>query len=139
MLNAEIEVAENLLENFQGDIVWNHPRFNARLLVMWLEGDRPGQTSMWVPAHHWFFKKPPDPNPWKPIDLAPYAHPQPELLRDWALEKPMQLLWLWRQFLVSLVIGPLLLVYAGLRARRESTRAVGGKINLPSPVPRRSV
>jgi hypothetical protein len=134
---ATVQASQNTLENLQSDLVWNHVRFNGRLMALWWDKRKSGQ---WTPAHRWFFSRPPDAPQWKTLDLRPMAIPQPFLVRAWEVPRarfrhPIFLL----QF-ACLWLGSGLLVWAGWACRRHERStvpaaaqsddaAVSGKVN----------
>jgi hypothetical protein len=61
------------LEAFQGDPVWNHVRFNTRLINIWWSAPR--QAVIWKPTHQWWFTHPPNAPEWKSFDLRRVAQP----------------------------------------------------------------
>lgn len=69
---------------FQGDPVWNHVRFNARLLEVWLRM-RTGRSTgpeFLRPGRPWNFRDPSAVPPWNPVDLRSKAFPQARLFRS---------------------------------------------------------
>lgn len=74
---------QSTLEALQGDITWNHVKFNDRLMRIWIdtlsEDDPP---SRWAASRRWFFASPPNAPPWKSVDLEPAALPQALSLRS---------------------------------------------------------
>jgi hypothetical protein len=115
---------QDTLEAYQGDVVWNHVRFNARLLDIWIRNRNsvaPG-PSMWIPAHHWFYTVPAGAAPWKAVDLAPYAHPQSISMREWTLPQGVPHSAVWYICILFLPAGIALLVYSFIWATRN-----GGK------------
>jgi hypothetical protein len=117
---------QDTLEAYQGDVVWNHIRFNARLFGIWIKNRNsvaPG-PSMWIPEHHWFYAVPPGAAPWKPVDLAPFAHPQSIPLREWILPPGVPHSVPWYFCILFLPSGIALLVYSFFWATRN-----GGKGN----------
>jgi hypothetical protein len=109
-----IRSGQSTLEALQGDIVWNHILFNARLMKWWL---RPGESAEWTPEHQWFYEPPPGAQSWPVLDLSPMARPQSVLLREWG--EPMEGLGLglWRTYVASGISGFCLLVVLFLRMR----------------------
>jgi hypothetical protein len=70
------------LETLQSDMTWNHVRFNGRLLRVWLRTLRGAAYPQYLPAGwFWSFQRLEQPPSWKRVDLTPYAHPQPVLMR----------------------------------------------------------
>lgn len=69
---------------FQGDPIWNHVRFNARLLKVWLR-TKTGRTAgpeLLRPGRPWNFHDPSAVPPWNPMDLRAMAVPQARLLQS---------------------------------------------------------
>jgi hypothetical protein len=121
---------QDTLEAYQGDVVWNHIRFNARLFGIWMKNRNsvaPG-PSMWIPAHHWFYTVPAAATPWKPVDLAPYAHPQSISMREWALPSDVPHSALWYFCILFLPAGIALLVYSFIWATRNDGKDNAGPI-----------
>ncbi len=113
---------QNTLENFQHNPVWNHVRFNARLLDVWLGRPVLGISSdpLWTPEESWLFgMRPPGAPEWKTVDLRPLSRPQPLLLRCREARRPLGSWW-WI-FPLALCTGILALAVlffrAGLRPR----------------------
>lgn len=72
------------IENYQYDIDFNHIRFNARLARVWLGKDGVASEDLWPPRQRiWYAKNTPPPRfrPRRQVSLAPFAIPQPALLR----------------------------------------------------------
>ncbi len=66
------------LESLQGDLTWNHPRFNARLLRAWLSA---GTVPFVIRRERiWNYHDPNPPLAWRPFDVRVLAVPQPFLL-----------------------------------------------------------
>ena len=116
------KAGQSTLEALQGDPIWNHYRFNARLLGIWVSrlGDPPSPY-LWTPSHQWFFVKPDGAAPWIPVDLAPYAHPHASLFRDWD-HRPLR-----RVYLGSGIAGAALIIGTIWLARREDARAASAR------------
>ncbi len=69
---------------FQGDPLWNHVRFHALLLDVWLRlktGHSSGPELL-RPGRPWNFRELSEVSPWSPVDLRQYAVPQPCLLQS---------------------------------------------------------
>ena len=105
---------QNTMEWINGDTVWIEPIFEARLVRTWL---KPGTDPIpWTATHVWVWEPPRDaPATWKTINLREYATPQSVLLQNWRtqLEGPSRTIF--RLSLASLIIGPLLLLWAAAR------------------------
>jgi hypothetical protein len=82
LFKAASEITRLKLEHIQHDISLNHIRFNSKLLRDWLDDqvDQTPKPHLWSPPSHDWFPKPELP-PDKGVDLAPYAYPQPGVLR----------------------------------------------------------
>jgi hypothetical protein len=66
------------LESLQGDLTWNHPRFNAHLLRVWLSR---GTIPFLIHREKtWNFHDPNPPIVWRAFDARPMAAPQPFVL-----------------------------------------------------------
>ncbi len=71
------------LPALQGDMTWNHVRFNARLLHAWWKGRRGGSAPEFLePGRLWDFHTPPKILTWQAVDLRQLSNPQPALLRS---------------------------------------------------------
>ena len=111
------ETTQSTLEALQGDPVWNHVKFNARLLQVWI-GSHWGGSTVWRPYHHWYFSVPFDAPPLKSFDLREVMEPQAVLVRSWpTAEKPFRLLWLFH--LLALLGGCTLIGMAAARILRQ--------------------
>jgi hypothetical protein len=121
---------QDTIEAYQGDVVWNHIRFNARLLGIWMKNRNTAtsEPSMWVPAHHWFYAVPAGAPPWKPVDLGPFAHPQSISMREWTLPQGMPHSAPWYFCILCLPCGVALLVYGFLRTARKGGKVDAGPI-----------
>jgi len=109
---AMTEAGQDTLENLQGDIVWNHIRFDGRLFWIW--ATRPTPPVLHTPAHQWFYYAPPAAG-WKTIEISKYAVPQSLAIRSWSERLSGDALWLSRVEWVSLGLGVILLAsLAGL-------------------------
>ncbi len=71
------------LETFQSDLVWNHVRFNARLLTVWLSAEDATEV-MWTPTHHpWDFSGGAKYEEPLSANLKEVMTPQAALIRQW--------------------------------------------------------
>jgi hypothetical protein len=100
---------QNTLEWFAGDSVWNEVRFDARLFNVWWKGGT--GPVRWTPEHRWVWTPPADAQPWKTVNLRDYADPQSFLLYYWKAPLEGQARTIFRICLISLVLGPLLLLW----------------------------
>jgi hypothetical protein len=107
---AMTEAGQDTLENFQGDIVWNHIRFDGRLFWIWATRQTP--PVLYVPAHQWYYDVPPSAG-WKTIDLSKYAVPQSPMIRSWFERLSGAALWFSRVAWVALALGVILLGSVG--------------------------
>ncbi len=112
---ASIRAGENNLAELVGDANWNQITFNARLFAIWWESP-PGPV-LWTPTQRWMWEIPPDAPPAKTINLAEWAQPQSLLLRSWNLPRKGYLAVGWVLLLLAGLIGPTMLVIAGLWCR----------------------
>jgi len=115
---------QSTVENLQYDPVWNHIRFNARLVDVWLKRPILGFPAdpMWTPQHIWLFRRAPSGvSPWKPVNLAPLARPQPALVRYWGRSSQPFGAW-WFVFPLFLTVGVLLMAILVFKARVIRTR-----------------
>jgi hypothetical protein len=114
---------QNTIEAYQGDPVWNHIRFNARLLGVWL--GPPGPSSLWSPSHIWWVRPPENPEPWPELDLRDAATPQPEVLRDWNTHESGATRGIRATYLCSFGLGLLLLAATLLKLpKSENTNRI---------------
>jgi len=99
------------LESLQGDLTWNHPRFNARLLRVWLSG---GTVPFVIRREKiWHFRDPNQPLIWRAFDVRPMAVPQPFVLVPATSAGERAIKWT----CVLAAIAGLLLLSAAVRAR----------------------
>jgi hypothetical protein len=105
------------LESLQGDLTWNHPRFNARLLRAWL---RPSGPELIGRERVWNFEDPNRPLEWRAFDLRALSTPQPRVLSPSRQASDRRLKW---ACLAAALVGMLALGAAVRTARRESARA----------------
>ncbi len=117
---------QNTFEWISGDSVWNHIELNARLFRIWLHGGT--APVMWTPAHVWVWAPPVDAPPWKSIDLRQYSLPQSFMVRFWHVSKNGFVLVIFRMYVVSLVVGPLLLAWVVLRTIKHQPAADAGDL-----------
>ena len=125
---AAKEAGQNTLEWLTGDADWNQVMFNARLFRVWREGGT--APVMWTPTHIWVWAPPVDAPSWKSIDLRQYSLPQSFMVRFWHVSKNGFVLVIFRMYVVSLVVGPLLLAWVVLRTIKHQPAADAG--GLPS-------
>jgi len=104
------EVAgQNTLEWLNGDSTWNEVIFDARLFRVWMKGGT--EPVFWTPVHVWAWTPPKDAMTWKSVNLRNYTEPQSFLLNRWNLHLNPAELMIFRICLVSLIVGPLLLLW----------------------------
>jgi hypothetical protein len=102
-------VGQNTLEWYYGDPVWSEIRVDASLFSSWMtKGNDP---IYWTPMHHWAWTAPPDAPPVKRVNLREYDDPQSFLLYYWTTPLNGSNRVVFRMCLVSLFIGPLLLLW----------------------------
>jgi hypothetical protein len=114
---AADEARQNTMQWLTGDPVWNEITFSARAFSVWRNGCPP---TPWTPVHIWVWQAPPGAEPWKTINLQSYCQPQSVLLQWWNRPKEGTLLAMFRLYLVSLILGGILLVLVVVRTIRES-------------------
>jgi hypothetical protein len=107
------------LESLQGDPVWNHVRFNAHLLSVWLRvrtrhADSP---DYWRRGREWDWKDPAHYGPWNNVDLRERAVPQPLLLQIGQPSSSAKMRGLRGFCLLALIAGIGILVSEARRAR----------------------
>lgn len=73
------------IQALQGDATWNHVRFNARLLDVWLGRNEAGESTpqFLERGRVWDAQDRPRVLDWKNVDLTALAQPQPLLVRQW--------------------------------------------------------
>ncbi len=127
MQSVATHTEQNTLENFQGNTVWNHVRFNARLMRAWLSSE----DVIWIPKQRWLGEKPEWAPPANPVNLSEIrdvnqiraAMPQAYVINKWSSEHG----WKARAFFIlSLLAGAALLVAAfrgggRIESRQESS------------------
>ncbi len=115
---AMTNAGQNTYEWINGDNVWNHIEFNARLFRVWFHGG--AAPVMWKPWHIWVWTPPADAPQWKSIDLRPLCLPQSFMVRNWTLQTNVPVLInVFRMYLTSLVVGLLSLAWVVLRTIRH--------------------
>jgi hypothetical protein len=110
---------QNTMEWLSEDGVWNEIAFDARLFSVWWKGGT--KPVLWTPAHLWAWSPPPGAMEWKSVNLPDYAEPQAFLIYSWKTRLTGSDLVVFRLCLMSLVSGPLLLLW--VIARTVSARA----------------
>jgi hypothetical protein len=124
---AMTNAGQNTYEWINGDSVWNHIEFNARLFRIWFHGGT--APVMWKPWHIWVWTPPADAPPWKSIDLRPLCLPQSFMVRNWTLHtNVLILLIVFRIYLTSFVVGLLSLSLVVLRTIRHQQVANVGDL-----------
>jgi hypothetical protein len=100
------------LDALQGDLTWNHPRFNARLLGVWLGG---GSRPVFLEQKRvWDFANPNRPLEWKAFDLRVLRTPQPRILSPSKNPSERRLKWA----CVVFALAGVLLLERAIRAGR---------------------
>ena len=100
---AAADANQARLETIQSNPTWNHVRFNARLLRLWVSAD---ERTFWKPPRQWYFEPPPDAEPVPRIDLRSYIRPHAALVRRWDGGKDG----FWWSLIFSLILGVTLVV-----------------------------
>jgi hypothetical protein len=106
---AAAQSAQNTLEWFAGDNVWNEVIFDARLFGVWWQGGT--EPVPWTASHIWVWSPPPDAPVWKTINLRDYSNPQSVLVFFWKKQVEGDVLTILRISLACLFLGPLLLAW----------------------------
>jgi hypothetical protein len=109
------------LETFQSDLVWNHVRFNARLLGAWLTAGDDADV-VWTPTHHpWDFTGRSREAPPLSVNLREVMTPHSILVRNWGGRPDGEGFLRWIVSLICLAGGPLALyrVYSMNHGRRQ--------------------
>jgi hypothetical protein len=121
--SAMREAGQNTMEWIDGDPVWTGPIFEARLVRAWL---KPGKEAVpWVATHIWVWEPPKGmPAEWRTIDLRAYATPQSVLLRNWCMGLEGTDRTIFRISLYAAIVGPLLLLWAGVKTLMEPGRVL---------------
>jgi hypothetical protein len=110
---------QNTIEAFQGDPVWNHIRFNARLFRVWLGLS---SSTVWSPAHTWWVRPPEAPAPWPLIDLRDVAIPQPQVMRNWKLSRNGIDSWTRCVYPIAFGLGLLLIIWVPFDRKNSTPR-----------------
>jgi multisubunit Na+/H+ antiporter MnhB subunit len=113
--------AQNTLEWFAGDNVWNEVIFDARLFGVWWRGGT--EPVPWTATHIWVWSPPADAPAWKTVNLRDYADPQSFLLFFWNKSLDGNNLTILRIYLSSLFLGPVLMLWAFARTVREQSQS----------------
>jgi hypothetical protein len=113
--------AQNTLEWFAGDNVWNEVIFDARLFGVWWRGGT--EPVPWTATHIWVWSPPADAPAWKTVNLRDYADPQSVLLFFWNKSLDGDNLTILRICLSSLFLGPVLMLWAFARTVREQSQS----------------
>src|SRR5437867_2552530 len=106
---ASEAAGQNTLEWLTGDSTWNEVIFDARLFRVWMKGGT--DPVFWTPVHVWAWTPPKDAMTWKSVNLRNYTEPQSFLLNRWNLHFEPAELMIFRICLVSVIVGPLLLLW----------------------------
>lgn len=107
-----LDAGRSTLETIQTDPAWNHVKFNARLLRVWVT--TPGDHhAVWTPGPTWYYEKPEWAAEPKALYLTGYSTPQPMLVRRWGESSNA----LWILLVASSIAGPGLIIYAAVRAK----------------------
>ena len=101
--------AQNTLEWYAGDRVWNEVQFDALLFSVWLKGGT--DPVPWTPLHYWVWTPPKDAPPPKTVNLRDYADPQSFLLYYWNRPIKESELFIFNVCWIALIVGPLLLAW----------------------------
>lgn len=109
---AAVDTHEAQLETIQSNPAWNHVRFNARLMRIWIN---PRAGRFWVPPRQWYFDPPVRGYVLREVNLGIYADPQPALVRAWGTNWGQ-----WTSLMVSLFTGLSLLLVAFRTASRHA-------------------
>jgi hypothetical protein len=130
--HVAVLTGQNTLEWIHGDPVWNHIKFNARLLLVGLKPDDDGDV-YWAPKHQWYFQAPKEAPKWIPVDLSVtrdqvgrrIAVPQSFIAQrsgqsETATEKIVMAL-----MAAGFVVGVAILVLLAREIRRQPTTAPG--------------
>jgi hypothetical protein len=104
---ASDDARQNTMEWLTSDTVWNEVTFDARLFQVWWHGGT--EPVLWTPAHLWVWTPPTDVPAWRSVDLRKLADSQSFVFYHWRRPlDPSVESWL-RFYLMSLVIGVLML------------------------------
>jgi hypothetical protein len=106
------------LQSLQGDLTWNHIRFNALLLRTWA-GTLRGATAPrpMPPPRIWKFDSSGPKYSWQAVDLRPLAIPQPLLLRE--VGRDARDRWVPPVLGAALIAGALCLAWVARATRSE--------------------
>jgi hypothetical protein len=100
---------QNTLEWLISDPVWNEVVFEARVFNVWIKGGT--EPVYWTPWHVWAWAPPKDAPAWKTVNLRNFSKPQSLLLDRWNDKLSGSDLVIFRICFVSLIVGPVLLLY----------------------------
>jgi len=131
MLLAATQASQNTLEAMNGNAVWNQPRLNARLFLLWL--DRSNEPAPWTPTQTWMWRRPDDAPPTKAVDLRPLCAPQSLLSRLWPAPRTPVSSALIAFFVSCLIIGPALLLASILMGCATDSSPGGSPGGSPPP------
>jgi hypothetical protein len=112
------------IQALQGDATWNHVRFNARLLDVWLRRNEAGESTpqFLERGRVWDARDRSRILDWKNVDLTTLAQPQPLLIHLWGhdVERPLQI-----SCFSSLLAGAILLAWCAWACRAPLPEARG--------------
>ena len=126
---AQHATGQQTLEAIQYDPVWNHIRFNDRLLAIWLRSDEPPpHRTWWTAEHRWFFTAPRGAQPWKSVDLLNHANPQSSMIRTLEAphRRPIDQAWLWF-YVACAIAGAVGLIATIVMATRRNDDALSSR------------
>lgn len=111
---AAFDSGQSTLQTIQMNPTWNHVKFNARLFSAWV-ASQDGTPAYWKPAVTWYYER----SEWaldsREVRLDRYATPHALLIRKWGeVREPG-----WISVLVSLMLGPGLILYCLFAAKRN--------------------
>ncbi len=106
---------QSTLQTLQMNPMWNHVKFNARLLRVWIvSGD--GDQIYWNPHPIWYYDIPEWSSNMEPVRIDPYSQPQPLLIERWGERLPGPG---WLSVFLSLLAGPALILLSIGAARND--------------------
>lgn len=124
---AAATAAQNTMEWLAGDSTWNEVEFDARVFRVWWKGSN--EPVPWTPTHVWAWSPPPGAMAWKTLNLRDYSDPQSFLLYYWKMPLDGSNLTIFRVCWISLLVGPLLLLWVigrTLRSPRDESMVPEG-------------
>ncbi|HUF18196.1 MAG TPA: glycosyltransferase family 39 protein [Thermoanaerobaculia bacterium] len=111
---------QSTLQTLQMNAAWNHVKFNARLLRVWLTTS-PGDEVYWKAEPVWYYDIPDWASHIEAVRIDPWSKPHALLIAEWGKKVPSAG---WLSVFVSLIAGPVLILLsiAAARGGGDTTR-----------------